>query len=173
MELFTKKGDSFIIDDDDYDLIKNYSWTVSKNGYVSTWDKINKKRMGIHRIIMGVSNTSYPIVDHINRDPRDNRKCNLRLCTYAENNKNRKAHGFSKYLGVAIHIGHYKYINTKGELTMYKRKPGFVAQISIDGKVKNLGRFKTELEAAKVYNEAAKKHHGEFANLNTFDNDTP
>lgn len=168
MEVFTKKGRSFFIDEEDHYLIENISFYVSKEGYVRGLDKESKKLISVHRLIMGVTDCSYPLVDHINGNPRDNRKRNLRLCSYSENNKNRKASGFSQYLGVAIHIGYYKYINTKGKLTTYKRKPGFVAQISIDGKMTNLGRFKNEIDAAKKYNEAAIKHHGEFANLNKF-----
>lgn len=168
MEVFTKQGRSFFIDDEDYHLIENIGCYVTREGYVKGWDKKKKKCISIHRLIMGVMDCKYPLVDHINGNPSDNRKSNLRLCSYAENNKNRKASGFSQYLGVAVHIGYYKYINTKGELTMHKRKPSFVAQISIDGKMKNLGRFKNEIDAAKAYNEAAIKHHGEFANLNKF-----
>lgn len=168
MEVFTKKGSSFFIDDEDHYLIENIGCYVTKKGYVKGWDKKRKKGISIHRLIMGVIDSTYPLVDHINGNPRDNRKSNLRLCSHAENNKNRKASGFSQYLGVTVNIPYYKYINTKGELTMYKRKPAFVAQISIDGKGKNLGRFKNEIDAAKAYNEAAIKHHGEFANLNKF-----
>jgi len=42
----------------------------------------------------------------------------------------------------------------------------FVTLIKVNSKVIYIGSFKTELEAAKAYNEAAIKYHGEFAQLN-------
>jgi len=61
---------------------------------------------------------------------------------------NRIARGKRKYLGVSYNR---KYIRAK---------------ISVNGKNINLGYFKTEIDAAIAYNEAAIKYHGEFANLN-------
>jgi len=42
----------------------------------------------------------------------------------------------------------------------------FTAAIQVNYKHIRLGKFDSEIEAAKAYNEAAKQHYGEFANLN-------
>lgn len=91
-------------------------------------------------------------VDHKDRNRLNDNISNLRECTASENNKNRKAHknGASKYLGVYISRNRKKWI----------------ASITYEGKQRVLGRFDSEDIAATVYNEAATKHHGEFANLN-------
>ena len=39
-----------------------------------------------------------------------------------------------------------------------------------DGKLRELGHFTDETEAAKAYNEAAKRHYGEYALLNDIPN---
>lgn len=57
---------------------------------------------------------------------------------------------YSKYKGVCRHL------NTKK----------FRAYIAINKKQIHLGFFEKEIDAAKAYNEAVKKHYGEFANLN-------
>lgn len=44
--------------------------------------------------------------------------------------------------------------------------PECVAEIRVNGKSLRIGRFATEQEAARAYNEAARLHHGEFAVLN-------
>ena len=89
-------------------------------------------------------------VDHINHNRLDNRKCNLRVCTHQQNMQNRaKGGGMSKYKGVVF---------DKRPLN----KP-WISQITTNHKHHKLGYFKTELEAAKQYNCAARILFGQFA----------
>ena len=76
-------GKFVIIDDEDYDLVKNKKWYIDMNGYAI--DNIDRVRM--HRIIMDPPKNM--VIDHINRNTLENRKENLRICTIAQNNKNR------------------------------------------------------------------------------------
>lgn len=80
------------IDLEDVEKIKDYSWQIRKSCsllYVQAKIK-NKIRTTIplHRLIMNCPKGL--VVDHINHDTLDNRKCNLRICTVAENNQNQK-----------------------------------------------------------------------------------
>jgi len=82
--IFKIKNENILIDDEDYDKIKDYKWHISMiHGYkrVKTCFYINKKRITIylHRFIMNVSKDKQ--VDHKNHNTLDNRKCNLRICT--------------------------------------------------------------------------------------------
>lgn len=92
------------------------------------------------------------LVDHKNRDATDNRRVNLRLATTSQNSMNRrKCKGTSsKYKGVSWD----------------NRKKLWKAAIQIDRKNRHLGYFESEMEAAKVYDKAARKYHGEFAYQN-------
>jgi len=95
------------------------------------------------------------INDHINRNGLDNRKANLRPVTRAQNTLNRlytfKRKGSpSKYKGVTWH--------------KYTKK--WQVQICYAGKHKFVGYFNNEIEAAKAYDKAARKFHGDFAVLN-------
>ena len=92
-------------------------------------------------------------VDHINGDKLFNLRSNLRICTNQQNNRNTKSRkgSSSKYKGVSWDARNKKWIS----------------QICIgNGTHKKIGRFVCEIEAAKAYDELAKKYHGEFAYLN-------
>lgn len=103
-------------------------------------------------------------VDHINGNPADNRWCNLRLCTAAENNRNRRKQ--------ETYMGQPTSSKFRG-VYFYKPTKKFVVHIRIPnpdkrgrGKQIHVGYYRTEIEAAKAYDDVARKHHGQFARLN-------
>ena len=117
---------------------------------VTTVDKRGYARVGrelLHRIIMWAEVGQF--VDHINGNPSDCRRENLRFVTHQQNMMNRKVHAHSRtgVKGVAIHRGGYR------------------ARIRVDGKQRSLGTYSTIEEAANAYKVAALKHFGEFARV--------
>ena len=156
------QGKYAIVDDEDFERVNEFKWYYNTNGtgYARRIQHIGMKdgkqilkSISMHRFIMGVEN-SIVHIDHINHDTLDNRKSNLRLCTNAENGRNRKIQkgGFSKYKGV--------FKSSKSRI-----KP-FRARIMFNQKPINLGSFAAEREAAIAYNKAALHYFGEFALLN-------
>lgn len=117
----------------------------SKDYAICRWEGKPRK---VHRIIMGVVDNISIEVDHINGDPSDNRKCNLRVCTHSENLKNQKLHedNTSGYSGV----------------NWDKNKRRWVAEIIVDGK-RHRKRFKTKEEAIVKRKEWEELYFGEYA----------
>lgn len=91
-------------------------------------------------------------IDHINRDPLDNKIKNLRLATRQQNAANRK-------------MGHNNFHKFKG-MSYEKDRKKWLARIRVDGVLKNLGRYDNIVDAAKAYDKAALRYFGEFAHLN-------
>jgi hypothetical protein len=141
-----------IVDDEDYDELNKLKWHRSDTGYAVRRYKVNgiKTTFRMHRIIINAPKEKE--VDHINCDPLDNRKCNLRTCTRHENLLNRRVvpNTSSKYKGV----------------TWYKPYKKWRAMIGYKKKPMHIGYFDSEIDAAISYNDAAIKYFGEFANLN-------
>jgi len=90
---YFENGDEFYFDKEDYDLIKNYSWSelnVRGTKYACTKRKYNGKPTSIlmHRLVMGVLDNPDVEVDHIKHNTLDNRKSQLRIGTKWDNNLN-------------------------------------------------------------------------------------
>lgn len=66
-----------MVDDEDFDKVNQYKWSKD-HGYAKTICK--GKALRLHRFIMDTVDAQEIIIDHINRDTLDNRKCNLRKC---------------------------------------------------------------------------------------------
>lgn len=90
--ILTNKKEEILVDDDDFEWLNEYIWWLDNRGYAMTAIKHNGKWKNqlMHRMIMDV-NDRWMLVDHINGNPSDNRRSNLRLCTNAENMRNRGA----------------------------------------------------------------------------------
>lgn len=103
----------------------------------------------MHRVINKTPDNM--IVDHINGNGLDNRKENLRNCTFEQNQWNvpKSKRGAVKYKGVSMnYMGRFQVV------------------VSVKNRSVYLGIFKTEEDAAEAYDEYVTKHRGEFALTN-------
>ena len=151
-------GYEAFIDDSDFDKINKYKWYGNGNGTDLIYAKRKtrksegrkEKLTTMHRQIMNYPDGKH--VDHRNHNGLDNRRCNLRICTNTENMFNRRRlNSKSGFLGV----------------TWFKRLKKWRASIHL-----TIGYFDSKEEAAKAYDQAARKLFGEFANLNFKNNET-
>lgn len=135
------QGKYALVDEEDYERVMEYNWNIC-NTYGN--GLIGGSRVFMHRFIMDVTDPKIKI-DHINHNPLDNRKVNLRTCTQKENIWNSRPNSQRKYKGIS------------------KRESGkFLAMAGIH----RLGQFNTAEEAARAYDAKAKELYGEFAYLN-------
>lgn len=104
----------------------------------------------LHRLLTNAP--AGKVVDHIDGDPTNNTRANLRVCSHAENMRNR-AMNFRSAVG---RKGVYRAAEA-GKATKFR------ARIQVGNRRINLGRFESAEAAAAAYNEAAKRYHGEFA----------
>lgn len=155
--IYPIQGYDIIIDAEDLDKVSGCDWKVDKQAlqkigsvyFIFCYKKDRKTHADLfHRKIMGFVSGDGRIVDHINGDTLDNRKCNLRECTRTENNQNarKRKDNTSGYKGVQLH----------------KKTKKWVARISNMGKRISLGYFDDLTDAHAAYCEASKKYHKAF-----------
>lgn len=145
-EIPLSKGMVSLVDDEDFEVLSGFNWFVTSWGYAVR--NADGKQIRMHRQIMGVNDNRWLIVDHINMNPLDNRRANLRLCTQAQNLTNRPSvNNSSGFKGV----------------TWSKQNKKWCAKIGHKGRSKNLGYYDTPEEAHEVYCLWADMLHGEFA----------
>lgn len=140
-------NNEFYFDLEDYELIKDYCWceSVSSSGYhmLTATIRGTNKRVRFHHLL------NCQKFDHINRNPLDNRKLNLRPCTVSQNGMNSKTpkNNTSGIIGVTFHKGKNKWR----------------ARINIDKQRQELGYFDNKDDAIKCRLAAEAKYYGKFA----------
>lgn len=145
INIITKKGEKILIDIEDFEKVKKYSWCISKTGYPVA--NINGKVIKLHRYLLNVKNSKI-IIDHKNRNPLDNRKSNLRICTQLENARNTTVskNNNTGYLGISLTAqGKYR------------------ARITVNRKEIRLGNYEKIEDAINARKKAEKIYFGEFA----------
>jgi hypothetical protein len=141
-----------------------FVWNCSRNGFVRAgqvagsmsskgyvYISIGYKKYQAHRLAWLWMRGNFPAkeIDHINGNPSDNRWCNLRYATRAQNQQNRKR---------AV-------VNTSGlkGVSFHKQSGLWRARITAQGKRVHLGGFNCPTAAHIAYCKAAKAYFGEFA----------
>jgi len=139
---------TFEVNDDDYFMLQTFSW-YSQKGYAKAHKTINGVNKGVfmHRLIIDAAPGT--IVDHIDKNPLNNKRSNLRIATPSENSHNRekKKGCTSRHYGICFGDNYYKAYITKEFKTIQKS-------------------FIYEIDAVLFYNKTAKKLYNDFANLN-------
>lgn len=148
-EIILNKGFKTLVDDWNYDWLNKWKWRVFYNHgnyYVRRWNRLTKKSIYMHRLIM---NTPVGLeVDHGDHNGLNNQEYNLTNCTVVKNQQNKKVQGKSKYRGVTFNQGKIRAILCMNGITIH------------------LGYCKTQLQAAKRYDMAAINLLPEVINLN-------
>ena len=148
-----------LVDDADLPLIAVHRWYAVRHPrttYVVT--KVKRRAIYMHRVILNAPRGSQ--VDHINGDGLDNRRINLRFATPSEQAANsapkrKRAEKASRFKGIYWH----------------KWKTGGCWRVELDKQIggrrkRFIAYASIEEEAARLYDQLAKRHFGAFAKLN-------
>lgn len=149
------KGKVALVDDEDYDRVMQYRWRAHFDKRNNLWyafpcSNAMRQRVGnsMHQFIVGKCDAP---IDHINGNGLDNTRINLRACTPTQNAANRSCNKN----------------NTSGFKGVFRSsKNRWRAQIKVSNRAIHLGSYKTPIDAALAYNDAAMAYFGEFAFLN-------
>src|SRR5687768_7691585 len=109
--LYSFAGRPFLVDAEDALAVEHYSWSDNKHGYARTMIGKGKTKRAIHLHVFLLGRLPKGLEwDHINRDPRDNRRSNLRPVTDVENGRNRgiNRNNRSGIRGVDLHDGRWR-----------------------------------------------------------------
>lgn len=143
-----------LVDDEDYAKLIKYKWHISftnnSTPYAKTGIFGRPNSHYMHRLITGCGPNQ--LVDHVNGNGLDNRRCNLRVTDKSRNaiNSKKRKGCSSRFKGVSRN----------------DRDKVWMAYANLNGKRTYLSTHHTSLEAAKAYDEWAKSHFPDYARLN-------
>lgn len=150
---YTTKEEKFYFDIEDFDLIKEYCWSMNKQGYLlaKRRDGVNKT-IYMHRLLMQnklEKENKKLQVDHVDCNKANNRKSNLRLVTSQQNRMNRKPmkNNTSGVPGVSYH----SQSGLWSASIQYKKKKLYI------------GAYKDKREAIRARRKVEKRLFGEYA----------
>ena len=157
-EIPLTRGLTAIVDAADFDVISRLKWHAQANGDGGSYYPVNsgarignrQRAVRMHRLLLGIVNQTDIFVDHINGNGLDNRRCNLRLASAAQNQGNRDQRKTGSCLYKGVHFA--------------KKSRNWEAKIG--GERLFLGSFDTPEDAARAYDAAATARWGEYAKLN-------
>lgn len=154
MLIYDKDGNEktrILISLEDVEKVKPYKWQMhsEKGGYIASKSFEGRKKVYLHRYLLDAQKNE--VVDHINHDTLDNRRCNLRKCSYSQNmmNTRKPSDNTSGYKGVSWN----------------KCKHKWEAYIQLDRKKVKLGCFVNKEDAISARIEAETKYYGEFSSV--------
>lgn len=141
-----------IVDDEAFERASVLRWSMHPTGYVTAAVRVNDKvhTFYLHRFVLGYTGSMK--IDHRNRNKLDCRKENLRIATPTQNNANclKRSNNTSGYKGVCRH----------------PKNDTWQIKIGHQGKTIYIGCHPDVIEAAKLYDQAARDLYGEFAVTN-------
>ncbi len=148
------RGLHVLVDAADYEWLSRYKWHATHPtcaGTIYACRRDGPRTVLMHRQIMNPPQGM--VVDHINGNGLDNRRCNLRICPHRQNiwHSRKRCDGQSRFIGVC--------------------PVGDKWRAAVAGKY--LGLFDDEVEAARVRDRKAREVFGEFASLNLPPEDPP
>lgn len=141
------QGKFAIVDDFNYEWLNQWRWQAQKgNETYYARGYIDGKMIYMHRLILGAKDGQF--IDHKDHNGLDNSITNIRFCTVAENQHNKKSNknSTSKYKGVSWNKQVKKWRATIKNIT--------------------IGQYKSEKNAAIAYDIAANQLFGKFAYTN-------
>lgn len=146
-EITTARGVVYVIDLEDVPSVRGRSWSTNHKGYAVSNRKPRPSGMDLlHRILLDAPKDLQ--VDHIDGDPKNNRRSNLRLCSCADNQKNQRRHSNNTSGFKGVHWN--------------KQRKRWRAEIMINRRTVHLGYFDTPEQASAAYQDAAVHLFGEF-----------
>lgn len=154
-EIPLTQGQVAIVDDGDANWLGQWKWTACRrrNG---KWHAYRQHEVApgvmrpitLARQVLGLAYGDPGWADHKNHDTLDDRRANLRVVTPKQNRENQPSRGgSSQFVGV----------------TWDPQRQRWRAQIQIDGRVLNLGRYATEREAAEARDNYVIEHGSHHA----------
>lgn len=137
----TSRGPEILIDDEDWDIVKEYSWYANRvgNGRFYAHARSGKTRISMHRLLMNPPEGM--VVHHKNNNGLDNRRDNLEVTTQSYNCRAARHHR-----AVGVH--------------MHKKTGTWRAQLRIDGKMVSFGLHQTREDAEKALEEVRRMRDG-------------